>query len=71
LGPQSSSEGPELARVQCNAARFLNELAIDNDDNKIMIRSAGAVEALNRLLQSSTDKDVKSVALDALEIING
>ena len=59
LGPQSS------AGVQEQAAGALRNLALSNSENKVMIRHAGAVGALSRLL-STTDEKVKTMARAAL-----
>jgi hypothetical protein len=62
LGPLSS------AGVQDPAAGALRNLALSNSENKVMIRHAGAVGALNRLL-STTDETVKTMARATLTVI--
>ena len=62
LGPHTSAE------VKMAAALALCSLAA-NDDNKIKIRTAGAVGALNRMLHSDRNEMVKSTARNALKMI--
>ena len=59
LGPKSSS------KVQEVAAGALWNLAY-NIDNKVKIRYAGGVDALTRLMQSTTNEDVNDMAESAL-----
>jgi hypothetical protein len=59
-------------RVQALAAILLHSLALENAENKVKIRSSGAIAALNRLLSArAIDKSVKSEARAALGMMTG
>ena len=55
--------------VQEQAAGALRNLSI-NAGNKVLIRSSWGVAALTKLLHSSPSDEVKSVAREALDMIN-
>ena len=51
------------------AASTLQSLAL-NTANRVLIRSAGGVTALNQLIQSTADEDIRSAANGALDAVN-
>ena len=63
LGPRSK------VKVQQVAALALEYLAL-NTANRVLIRSAGGVTALNHLIQTTADKDVRLASKGALDAIN-